>query len=292
MSESSKKVMTTEKVEMYLSPASFAETLGLSVSTLKRWTDKGILSVERTAGGHRRIAMREALRFVRDSGIKPVIPHRLGLVDVDRATAADAPHVQFERLLLDGKADEARRFLVSAFVSGVDVAELGDQWLRPAFEKLGEGWKQSPEGIAIEHQATDAMLRTIAEMRALFETPETAPTAIGGAVATDPYLLPTALVGLLLSLNGFRSTSLGADLPRAALIPIVERFRPRLVWVSVSISGADEAKRPALEDLTAELTKRGAAVVIGGRAAPDRVHGATVCRDLAGLTAFSRGLLA
>jgi MerR family transcriptional regulator, light-induced transcriptional regulator len=284
--------MNAEKIDLYLSPASFAEALGLSVSTLKRWTDKGILQVERTAGGHRRIAMREALRFVRDSGLRPVMPHRLGLVGVDEADAGAAADARFGNLLLAGKCDEARKLLISAFVSGVDVATLGDDWLRPAFEKLGDLWKHSTMGIAIEHEATDAALRAIAEMRALIEPPETGPTAVGGAVARDPYLLPTALVGLLLSVDGFRATSLGADLPRGALVSIAERFRPRLVWMSVSVSDASEAKRPALEALAAEVAKHGAAVAIGGRAAPDRVKGATVCRDLAGLTAFARGLLA
>jgi methanogenic corrinoid protein MtbC1 len=284
--------MKPETTDLYLSPASFAEALGLSASTLKRWTDKGLLHVERTAGGHRRIAMREALRFVRDSGLRPVMPHRLGLIGVDETEAGATPDAHFGELLLAGRTDEARKLLVSAFVSGVEVATLGDLWVRPAFEKLGDLWKHSAAGIAIEHEASDSILRAIAEMRALIVPPETGPTAVGGAVARDPYFLPTALVGLLLSVNGFRSTNLGADLPRAALLAIVERFRPRLVWVSVSVSEGSEAKRPALEALVTELAKHGAAVAIGGREAPDRVKGATVCRDLAGLTAFAGGLLA
>ena len=74
--------MVPAKTELYLSPADLAESLGLSVSTLKRWTDKGVLRVERTPGGHRRIAVSEALRFVRESGLRPVMPHRLGLPEL------------------------------------------------------------------------------------------------------------------------------------------------------------------------------------------------------------------
>jgi methanogenic corrinoid protein MtbC1 len=103
--------------------------------------------------------------------------------------------------------------------------------------------------------------------------------------------MPSALVGLLLAVHGFRSTNLGADLPKAALLAIVERFHPRLVWLSVSVADADGGRRGALEDVAAAVLKKGAAVVIGGRCAPERVTGATVCRDLAGLAAFARGIL-
>jgi excisionase family DNA binding protein len=277
---------------LYLSPAGLAETLGLSVSTLKRWTDKGLLKVERTVGGHRRIALDEAVRFVRDSGLKPVMPHRLGLAAPASGRAATDPGGFVTELLVSGRSEDARRFLVSAFAAGEDAGRIGDDWLRPAFEELGRLWKHGPEGIAFEHQATDAALRSIAEMRALVQAPEGAPTAVGGAAAGDPYLIPSALAGLVLAVNGFRTANLGGDLPRAALLAITERFKPRLVWISVSVVDNDEGKRPALEDLAARLCDRGAAVVVGGRAAPDRVKGATVCKDLAALSAFARGLLA
>ncbi|HEX9106572.1 MAG TPA: MerR family DNA-binding transcriptional regulator, partial [Longimicrobiales bacterium] len=49
----------------YLSPRELAEAVGVSESSLKRWADRGVLAVERTAGGHRRIPLGEAVRFIR-----------------------------------------------------------------------------------------------------------------------------------------------------------------------------------------------------------------------------------
>jgi methanogenic corrinoid protein MtbC1 len=181
---------------------------------------------------------------------------------------------------------------VSAFVSGEDVVKIGDLWLRPGFERLGELWKHDPEGIAIEHHGSEAVVRALSEMRARVEPAEAAPVAIGGSVAGDPYVIPTALAGLVLSIAGFASTNLGADLPLAALFAILDRFRPRLVWLSVSVRDLEEGRRAALEDVAATVSERGGTLVVGGRAAPDRVKGATVCRDLATLDAFARGLLA
>lgn len=282
------------KPDFYLSPAELAEALGLSVSTLKRWTDKGLLTVERTAGGHRRISMPEALRFVRDSGMKPVMPHRLGLAQTERGVGGGLED-QGSRmcdLLMSGNAEDARRFLVSAFASGMEVAQIADRWLRPAFERIGEMWRHGEDGIAIEHQATDVVLRAIAEMRALVETPESAPAAVGGSIAGDPYSIASALAGLVLAVSGFRAVNLGADVPKAALLAAVDRLKPRLVWLSISNADSQSAKPSALVRLGADVAARGATFVIGGRCAPDRVKGVTVGRDLAALAAFARGILA
>ncbi len=282
------------KPDFYLSHADLAEALGLSVSTLKRWTDKGLLHVERTPGGHRRISTPEALRFVRDSGLKPVLPHRLGLSPAERGIA-DGEADQASRiceLLVAGKAEDARRFIVSAFSSGIDVAHIGDVWLRPAFERLGELWRHGSEGIVLEHQASDAILRAIGEMRALVEAPRDAPVAVGGSVSGDPYLIPSALAGLVLAVCGFHSINLGADVPKPALFAAIDRFKPRLVWMSVSVPESPHARPAALTKLHAEVETRGAALIVGGGGAPERAKGVTVGRDLRALAAFARGVLA
>src|SRR5262245_52765982 len=64
---------------MKLSPRQLADAIGVSESSLKRWADAGKLAVSRTEGGHRRITMTEAVRFIRDTGATVVRPDLLGL---------------------------------------------------------------------------------------------------------------------------------------------------------------------------------------------------------------------
>ncbi|MEM9791075.1 MAG: MerR family DNA-binding transcriptional regulator [Planctomycetota bacterium] len=62
-----------------LSPKEVALAIGVSESSLKRWADAGRIRVRRTAGGHRRIAIQEAIRFARYYGFPVVRPDILYL---------------------------------------------------------------------------------------------------------------------------------------------------------------------------------------------------------------------
>ena len=49
---------------LLLTPHDLAEALGVSESSLKRWIDAGRIRASRTEGGHRRVALDDALAFI------------------------------------------------------------------------------------------------------------------------------------------------------------------------------------------------------------------------------------
>ncbi len=278
----------------FLSPAELAETLGLSTSTLKRWSDKGLLPVERTAGRHRRIAVRDALRFVREARLRVVQPHRLGLPGFlpDPGVSTRTHAEMLFDALATGRTDAARGLIVSLFVAGTSPATLADEVIRPAFERIGDLWTHGPDGIATEHAATEGVLRATGEISALFETPPEAPLALGGAPSGDPYWLPSTMVALTLAGSGFRTLNLGADTPADALRAAVERHRPALVWLSLTRTPADATAEARLDAEIKELAHLGATLLVGGRAAPAASRHARVLASCADLEVFARGFLA
>jgi methanogenic corrinoid protein MtbC1 len=279
-----------------LSPRDLARSLDVSESSVKRWVDSGALAARRTAGGHRRIALAEAVRFVRESGVPLVRPELIvgaAATTVRREADADETDRRFLELLEADDAPAARAMLMALYASGWPVAAICDGPVRYALERIGTLWHDDPAGIAIAHRATDTCVRALAELRALFAPPRSdAPVAIGGAPDGDPYQLPSMMAAAVLADLGYRDYNLGADTPFETLAQAADRYRPRLVWVAMSASDRGGQQRAGLTELAAILAARGAALVVGGRHAPSLPPSSGIlrARSMAELTAFARGV--
>ena len=250
-----------------LSPRDLARAIGVGESSVKRWVDEGRLASARTSGGHRRIAKAEAVRFVRELGLEVARPDLLGLHGEDdgedRTPFAEA--IEAALLAVDGNA--VRRMIVSAFVSGTSVASLCDGPIRTVLHDLGESWEATPTGIGAEHHAVDACLQALMEIRSLIVPPESGPLAIGGAVQSDPYILPSLMTSVVLAEAGYRTINLGANIPARALAATVSSQKPDLVWRSASIPLRGKALREDLMELL-PASVGSAEMVIGGRGLP------------------------
>lgn len=247
----------------HLSPRELATALGVSESSLKRWVDAGKITAFRTEGGHRRIALPEAVRFIRTTHAPVARPDLLGLPEV--AAAQLGALTGSERLLdylLEGDVVGARGWLLARYLAGSPIYELADGPIREAMHALGELYKHNERGIFIEHRGTDTCLQAVAHLRNMVEPPANAPIALGGAPEDDPYLLPSFLAATVISVAGLRAINLGPDTPLVALQEAVEHHRPRLVWISAS-SPINSARARSITRWLASL--KHVEVAVGGR---------------------------
>lgn len=271
-----------------LSTRDLAEALGVSESSLKRWVDAGKIAASRTEGGHRRIQLSEAMRFIRSSGTPLLRPELLDLPEV-AAVRTQTP----DRLLgylLDGNTTGARGWLMARYLEGATIAELADGPIREAMHGIGELWRHDEGGVFVEHRGTDICLQAVAQLRSMIDLPPaTAQVALGGGPAGDPYLLPTQLVSMTLTEVGMHSINLGPDTPVSALAAAVAVHKPALVWTSITAQLAP-ARAKALCDWYVELPAS-TTIVIGGQHAsgigklPQRVHRVHTMVELAELAA-------
>ncbi len=282
-----------------LTTRQFADSLGVSESSVKRWVDDGAIGAERTAGGHRRIPLAAAVRFVRARRADVPNPKALDAAAPPLLAPADenAAEALFEAALHD-HADRVRAIITGCFLAGAPAAAIGDDLLRPAFTRLGTLWRNHADGILLEHRAVQTCLQVLAELRAwLPEPPASAPTAITAAGPADPYLLPPILASLTLLEQGFNALNLGPTTPLETIARAARRYKARLCTVSVSVAvpGAERSSWLALAQSIERQARPSCALLLGGRAAeslPASISGRSHhCESMGHLAAYAAGLL-
>lgn len=281
------------------SPRHLADALGVSESSVKRWVDGGLLRAARTAGGHRKIEVAEALRFLRESSTPLARPEVLGLDEVRAAegtTRAEDIEESFHDALIDGKQEVARGLVLGRYLAGDPVAALCDGPLRLALTRIGELWHRGPHGILVEHRATEICVAALHGLRAILAPPADAPLAMGGAVSGDRSAIPSLMAALVVESEGARAVNLGPDTPHAALLEAVTEHQPFLLWRCVGHALQPESLSEELGELIPVLESSGARLAIGGREAPSltipRSTRILVGSRMGDLAAYVRGLLA
>ena len=249
-----------------LTPKDLANALGASESSMRRWVDAGKIKMSRTAGGHRRIPLEEAIRFIRESGSPLVRPSLLGLPESSRISRKG---LRDEDLLLEalsfGDRNLARSVVTGWFVEGRSLAEIFDQQIATCLHRVGELWEHEERGILIEHRATEMCVEIIAELKRLLpQLAQDAPVSLGGAPGNDIYSVPTMMVGAVLLEAGYRDINFGANTPISLLADAAIEHDAKLVWVSVSVRASDHVKSK-IALLARSLRERGTRLVLGGR---------------------------
>jgi len=250
-----------------LSPKEMAELIGASESSLKRWIDSGKLEAHKTSGGHRRIAIPEAVDFIRRNDLPVERPDLLGIrLDPDLvglAVEADKKTI-FEKYLLDGRFEEAFSLVLSEYLSGAKVFEICDNLFHPALKWIGGIWEHDDYGIVIEHRATDFCIRILNQLRIFIPIPTSRIQGLGGSPRGDTYTLPSLCVATTLESEGIPVNNLGANVPFNSFIQAVERIEPSFVWLSIShIEGLEDFDRE-FSDYCHALDNRSIPLIVGG----------------------------
>ncbi len=252
-----------------LSPKQVARAIGVSESSLKRWCDQGLIRTERTAGGHRRLPIDAVVKFLREQGFEVKHPDVLGLPASIGLTnwTTDRACERLTEALIQGDEDLCRGVVLDVYLAKHRLSTICDHVIGGAFQAIGDLWDCGDVEVFEERRACEICLCVLHELRRLVSlSGSSAPTAMGGTLAGDPYTLANSMVELVLRDSGWHATSLGSQLPLATLRVAVQKYRPRVLWLSVS--AVLEASR-LIDDVnqlfeTAEAQKT--ALVLGGRA--------------------------
>lgn len=244
--------------------------VGVSESSLKRWVDEGRLVAARTAGGHRRIALHEAIRFIRDTNQMLVHPELLGLSDLTAGPLSDvtsgAGDAALHRALEAGNAELARGLVLAQYLASRSIASVCDGPISHAMNRIGELWRHNDNGIAVEHRATQIVIDALHQVRATMPpVPEDAPHAVGSAGPSDLHSTPTLMAATVLMECGYRDTNLGAYMPVDSLVNAAREARATLVWFSMAMQDDTASMVAQVKKLADGVSAIGATLVLGGR---------------------------
>jgi methanogenic corrinoid protein MtbC1 len=177
-------------------------------------------------------------------------------------------------------ASGAYRVATGALEQGMTTPELYQRVIAPAMHQIGELWERGALTVADEHMATALTNRILAALR---PPPGESPAprqarALLAAVEGEQHALGLRMAADLLEDAGYDTIYLGADVPTAALLQAVESLSPDLVALTATMG----TLAPRLEAVAAELrrTYPDLDVLVGGQAAPPRIEGGTLVRDL------------
>jgi excisionase family DNA binding protein len=197
-----------------------AQFLGVGTSTIKRWSDDGVLECVKTEGGHRRFRK----------------------VDVERLLRRQQGRLQDEEASIARWID----LLVSKTPQTLVVAELLKEkakhgtWAKTAdyvgrvIEALGHRWEHGTLSVTEEHVATERLARALAWVSQSLVVSEDAPVCLLLTARDDQHTLGLSLAELSAREIGWNATWLGRGIPLPDLDPFIRHTEPSVVGVSAS----------------------------------------------------------
>jgi excisionase family DNA binding protein len=251
-----------------------AKALGVSVTTVKRWVDDGILPAHRTPGGHRKLIMADVLRVARTGNLPQA---DMGQLLPPVISAAGDPDVFLQQLLNAFQMQEweqIRYVILNAYHAGMAIESISDFVIAPAMMHVAHEWIRGVTTVSHEHLITQMLVGTLYELGGLLRNPITddRPIAIGGAPEHDHFVMPSLLAKLTLADAGWNAINLGPHTPFFALIESIEKWSPTMIWLSVSHITDGNRFAKEYREMYAIAEKRGIAVAIGGRALTEAVR--------------------
>jgi MerR family transcriptional regulator, light-induced transcriptional regulator len=258
----------------YVSTAQVAQALGVSVTTVKRWVDEGILPAHRTPGGHRKLLMADVIRLVREGNLPQA---DLSLLVTRRASQQPDVgdlHKQMSEAIRKIDTDLIRSLVLAGYNAGIPVDVIADRVVSPAMQQLGHEWEMGKADVMKEHRISQAFVSVLYELRAIIRVnaESNRPIAVGGAPEHDHYILPTLLAKLTLLDAGWDAINLGPHTPFSAFESAIKQMKPELIWLSVAHLENPERFLSEYGRLYQFCLQEGISVAVGGRALTDSIR--------------------
>jgi excisionase family DNA binding protein len=253
-----------------------AEMWDVSESTVKRWADAGALPCRKTVGGHRKFELDDVVKFQSRCGIM-----KGQAADERRESPCEFKHLletadypalaeRFRQAALAGQFAFVATLFSRSRDYGMSLATITEEVIRPAMREVGEMWRTGKISVLDEHLATLATIEALAVLQSGVEKKaEAERLALVGCAEGELHQLAAMLVRDLLESHGWRVIYFSSPTPLFSFAEAVDRFKPQLVCISITMADNIERARRDYEDLRRAAERHRTKVVLGGTALTD-----------------------
>lgn len=167
----------------FFSTKELSELCAVGETTVKRWSNMGLIKHHKTVGGHRKFKLEDVLEFISKNNIEipPAQLERLNLeknyaesIDISSEILLVRGDVQslaskLTELLLAFRKKEVEALLSKAIEQGISFATLFDKMIAPAMHRIGDLWAAKKLGVGEEHIITNIMIESVLAVKAHYE---------------------------------------------------------------------------------------------------------------------------
>ena len=237
------KYITNIMENTYISTREVADLLTVTDTTIKRWTNSGRLKCVKTLGGHRKYLLSEVENFANENNISitgVTTPLRkdqreqLGFALYSKNMDKAADIVMEEAL--QGDREGSFESLMYLTKNRMKLADIVDNVIKPAMEKIGYMWETKKLDVKDEHLATDTIKTALSRLVAyLPHQKEKNIKVLLACSEGETHDLGLQALAYELELSGYSIQYLGADTPLKSIVKAVKKEKPDYIFISACV---------------------------------------------------------
>lgn len=242
-------------------------------TTIKRWADEAILPCIRTAGGHRKFYLKDVLKFAQANGYfiggaraPEMSKGKLEKLEVGVHTANYSKVAEvFREQALQADGDAILSLLLYLHKQQIPYPVIVDQIIRPAFEVIGQLWKDGTLEVNQEHAAAQATMEALIRMSSdLHRKDPNGLSAVCACPEEELHEMGLRALAYGLECEGWKVHFIGANTPFDTLAAFIGSTHPNLVCLSVTILQNRKSMLERLQKLASLVHTYGGKLVVGG----------------------------
>ena len=256
-----------------LSTEQVARLLNVTVSTIKRWADEGLIACVKTPGGHRKIELAEATRFAEghgmrlSGGVPPPLSERQ-LEQLQFGIHAQNYHRVADLFLeesLQGDREGLYQLLLYVTKHHVRFATIADEIIRPALVRIGAQWHEGLLEVPQEHEASGAITEALVRLAPeLHRKPSNGLIAVCACAEGEFHEIGLRCMAFALELEGWKVHYIGANTPFDTLASFAKAMEPELICLSLSLTRHRKELANGMALIARAVRSRGTKTVVGG----------------------------